>query len=180
MKKLIAMGVLGFAIAATAHAEDSANNNSGFYLGGGFASLSSDAPSDPDNYFIQAGYGFGNGWAAEVSYTDSYSDADLGTFEFEGIDINMKLSASALAAYAVYRSSGDLYFKGKLGYIDAEMEVTGSAMGESASESASETDFAYGVGGGYSFGAHAFELEYTTTGDDVNWDIITLGYKYQF
>jgi outer membrane immunogenic protein len=180
MKKLITSGILGLAISATAQAEDTTGNSSGFYLGGGVASLSTDAPSDPDNYFFQAGYSFGGGWAAEFLYTDSYSDADLGTFEVEDIDVNAKLSASAMGLYAVYRSAGDLYFKGKLGYIDAEMTITASAMGESASESASETDFSYGIGGGYAFGAHALELEYTTTGDDINWDIISFGYKYQF
>jgi outer membrane immunogenic protein len=180
MKKLITAGILGLAISAIAQAEDTTGNSSGFYLGGGIASIGTDAPSDPDNYFFQAGYSFSGGWAAELLYTDSYNDADLGTFEFDGIDIDMTLSASAIAAYAVYRSSGDLYFKGKLGYIDAEMELSGSAMGESASETESETDYSYGIGGGYSFGAHALELEYTTTGDDINWDIITFGYKYQF
>jgi hypothetical protein len=170
MKKVLFSSLIALTAATNVYAQDQLDNE-GFYVGGGLVSLNIPDVSEPKNYFLQAGYAFGNGFSAEAAYSDSYSDGTETAF-----DVDVDTSASTKAIYAAYRSTGPFYWKAKLGYLDAEF--TASASGFSVS--ASESDTSYGVGAGYAFGAGSVELEYTTTGDKVDWDLITLGYKHQF
>lgn len=170
----------------------------GFYVGGGFNTVDTDTDlPEPDNYFLQVGYGFSENWSAELQYSDSYKD---GSFTEEtsvyvpeldtvlDIEIDGDISFKTSAIFLAYRSSGNFYWKSKAGFIDAEMTISGTGtttfegetIREGTSESASESGWAAGLGVGYSFGSSAVELEYATSDDKVGVDSISLGFNYWF
>lgn len=170
----------------------------GFFLGGGINTVdtNSDIP-EPDNYFVNLGYGFTENWSFELQYSDSYKDGSSNEMfemyieeigDFVDVDAKTDLSVQMTSAFLAYRSTGDFYWKAKAGYMDAKVtaDVTatvsfeGESFAESASESASESAWAAGVGFGYSFGSSAIELEYLTTDDKIEIDSIALSYNYWF
>src|SRR5687768_7671536 len=111
-----------------------------------------------------------------VAGYDLYVDQMMGTFSVEG-EFTTTLSdgditgggdwdVDTLAVFGTYRSPGDLYFKGKLGYLDQDIKRVGGTT--TTIPNADSSDFAYGVGGGWRLDrASSLELEYTVASDEL-------------
>lgn len=106
--------------------------------------------------------------SAEGELTTTISDGDVtGGGDWD---------ADTLAVFGTYRSAGDLYFKGKLGYLDQDIKQAGSTA---AIPNADGSGFAYGLGGGWRMDrASSLELEYTVASDELTF--ISVGYKRHF
>ncbi len=97
---------------------------------------------------VQLGYEFVDLIAVDVAleaeYSTSLSDAEgpAGDYSYEHKGL-----------FASVRSIGPVYFIGRVGYIDAEIDQAGGAVSDSGA--------AYGVGIGFSAGVR-WELEWTT------------------
>ncbi len=198
MLKKVLPTAMALVLASGVCAAQTEQSKKGFFLGGGINTIDTDSDiPEPDNYFIQAGYGFSENWSVELQYSDSYKDASVSEeFEmyFEEVDdfVDVKaktdISVQTTAAFLAYRSTGPFYFKAKAGFMDAEItfdttatvSYEGESASESGSESASESGWAAGAGVGYSFGSSAIELEYLTTDDKIEIDSIALSYNYWF
>ncbi len=73
-----------------------------------------------------------------------------------------RIDVDSMAVYGTYRSSGDLYFLGKIGI--ASLDGAGD----------SETGISYGLGGGIAVGNNlSFEAEYTVLDSDVSFFGVT-------
>lgn len=89
-------------------------------------------------------------------------------------------TTSSMALFAAYRTSGPVYFKGRLGYMQVSLEQdfyipdAGSPTGFTLDATAEddESGFAYGLGGGMMFGNYRLELDYTVV------KLETAGFKY--
>jgi hypothetical protein len=121
-----------------------------------------DDVGDGDAIGVNLGYGFGNGWSIELDILTGDVDA--------GVDVDVDTKA----VYGVYRSSGEGYFLGKIGYADGEASVTGF--------SADDTGLSYGFGGGYRFtDSFSLEGEYTVFDfDDIEGNIIAATARFHF
>ncbi len=168
----------------------------GFFLGGGINTIDTNSEiPEPDNYFIQAGYGFSENWSVELQYSDSYKDgslredyeiyiAEINNYVY--VDIKADISFQTTAAFLSYRTMEPFYFKAKAGYMDVKVTfdgtTTASYVGGSFNEPRfrAESGWAAGAGVGYSFGSSAIELEYLTTDDKIEIDSIALSYNYWF
>lgn len=154
-KKLLGVAVLG-ALSTGALAQEE-----GITLGAKLAfdvSVDTDfGDFDGDGFGINAGYGFGNGVSAEIEFISG---------EIDDVDADFDL----MAIYGTYRSNGDAYFLGKLGYADGELETL------------DDTGLSYGIGGGYRFNEQfSVEGEYTMFDfDDIDADMIAIGARYHF
>ncbi len=154
------LGALFATLMSTAIADTNSNHSerNGFYGGGtlGFMAVDVDNVDPLFNAGLQVGYHFNDGFAVEAQYTDSMSgdsyDVNYG-YGSRSIDIDIR----TLAAYAVYRSPGSVYFKGRAGVLN---EKIGSM---------SDTGLSAGVGIGFKAGdSAAFEIEATVIEQDVN------------
>jgi hypothetical protein len=128
---------------------------------------------DANSVGLVAGYKFFDGasgsLAVEGEYTNS-SSADITVLGVTG-----KWDIDTLAVYLAYRSGGDLYLKGKIGYLDEEISASIAGFGISGSDSG----LSVGIGGGWKIGANsALELEYTMIEEDVNF--LSLGVNFSF
>lgn len=144
-----------------------------FYLGLKVGSMMVDVSGFDDASAVGfvAGYKFfdnaGGSVAIEGEYNDS-SSADIKGFP-------AKWDIRTVAVYLAYRSAGDLYFKGKAGYLDEK--VTASGFGTTIS--GSDSGLSVGVGGGWKMGKQAaLELEFTIIEEDVNY--LSLGVIFSF
>lgn len=128
-----------------------------------------DGLDDATNGGILVGYSFGN-FAIETEYTSALSKGDATIFGLTG-----EWDVDTFAVYSVYRSSGNIYFKGKIGFLSED--VTINVAGISVSES--ESGGSYGVGVGWHIvDSSSLEVEYTIVEADVNF--LSLGYNYHF
>ena len=90
-------------------------------------------------------------------------------------NVTGKWDIDTLAVYLAYRSGGDLYLKGKIGYLRENINV--SIVG--ASISGSDNGLSAGIGGGWKLGKKAaLELEYTIIEQDANF--ISVGVNFSF
>lgn len=197
LKKVLPTAV-ALVLASGVCAAQTEQSKLGFFLGGGINTIdtNSDIP-EPDNFFVQAGYGFSENWSVELQYSDSYKDGSVNEdFEVyvaeinDYVDTNAKvdLSFQTTSVFVAYRSTGSFYWKAKAGFMDAQATADvkataryqGQSFTESSSESTSESGWAAGAGVGYSFGSSAIELEYLTTDDKIEIDSIALSYNYWF
>lgn len=105
-------------------------------------------------------------------------EGELTTTIVDGdIDGGGDWDVDTLAAYGVYRSLGEIYFKGKAGVHRQDIKRAGGTVGPIPD--AKDTTFAVGIGGGWRIDrASAFEVEYTAGSDDL--DFISLGYVFRF
>ncbi|MBI3545191.1 MAG: porin family protein [Gammaproteobacteria bacterium] len=107
--------------------------------------------------------------AIEGEYTTS-SSADINVLGFKG-----KWDIDTWAAYLAYRIGGDMYFKGKVGYLNEDINV--DIVG--ANISGSDSGLSVGIGVGWKLGKkNALELEYTVIEQDVNF--VSLGVNFSF
>jgi outer membrane immunogenic protein len=202
-------------------------------LGYGIVKLSdAEGFSNPKNGSLTLGYSFTENWAIEGQFSSSltegtFSESDtMDTtadtrrgFMSQGftaiqaaaaiktatttVETRTDLSVDAPGIFGVYRTSGDLYAKVKMGAVSLKTTAAFSTVAASAvivdssnkstvvtlpasslsefNESTSETstEFSVGVGAGYKFAKKfAVELEYVRFSDEV--DVYSLGVNYAF
>ena len=99
-----------------------------------------------------------NGFSAEADLNLGIIDGELGK--------NDDYNINSIAAYGVWRSQGDIHFKGKLGlgYWDDDLD--------------NDFNLTYGVGVGFVMGNGILDVEWTQVNDYV--DYITVGYTLPF
>lgn len=194
-KKAIPTAMILLSVSATCVAENE-EAKIGFFAGGGINSVkfARDLP-DPDNYFLQLGYGFTENWSAELQYSDSYNEGSSSqvmtsfipeTGSMFNINMDLETTHKVLSAFLAYRSSGDFYWKAKAGFMDSDTTFTahgsttheGEVIRKHGSSSWSESGWAAGIGAGYGFASSSIELEYITSDDEI--DSVALGYNYWF
>lgn len=169
-KTLIFALCAGLTFSATAQAADSP-----LYLGlkAGKVMIDISAYDDANSTGLVLGYKISDNadgsLAVEGEYTKS-STADITVLGIKG-----EWDVDTLAVYLAYRSGGDLYFKGKVGYLNEDINV--NIVG--ATISGSDSGMSYGVGGGWKLGKKAaLELEYTVIEEDANF--VSLGVNFNF
>ena len=102
-------------------------------------------------------------WGAEIQLTNS--DIDI-TVDGETVESDYK----TVAAYAVFRTRGDAYFKARAGLLREEIETN----------FASETDtgFSAGIGAGVRVSIINLEAEFTVLEEDAN--LFSIGASINF
>ena len=164
-------GAVAPALPAVQAEADSPKATDGPYIGikGGPLNISRDLPFN-NGYSLGALFGFDfpeSDFAFETVVTTTV-DSPTGTSDSVG-----DLDVFTLGFYGVYRTPGDLYFKGKAGlvyeYLNVDfrsLPLEGDAIGLSL-----------GLGGGYRFNeALRLELEYTALEADIA--LFSLGLLY--
>lgn len=163
MKKyLIGVLALGFASAA---AGTDVHSQQGGFLGVKAGVMQVDIQDgtgidldNSTNFGLFAGYVGENGLGFELEYTQPTSESDTGipsvTYELR-----------TMAAYGTFRSEGNIYLKGKAGYLRENIKISGP--GGSVSEN--ESGLSLGAGVGFMLGSSRLELEYTIIESDVNY-----------
>jgi hypothetical protein len=154
----------------------SAVANGGLYGGVQYGILTSE-DADMGNIGLTAGGVISDYLSIEGTYTFTISEEDLGG----GVD----LSSSSIGVFAVFKSQGDFYGKGRVGFskVDFDMEILGFTFTDDAS------GLAFGAGIGVKVGAGAIEIEYTKLPDldtfqgipvDASNDFLSVGYVKSF
>lgn len=107
--------------------------------------------------------------SVEGDFTTTISDGDIsGGGEWD---------ADTLAAYAAYRTAGDVYLKVKAGYLNQDIKGTGA--GAANISHADDSGFSYGAGAGWRLNHKSgFEIEYTVASDQLTF--ISLNYLTRF
>lgn len=152
---LVVAGALATPAAAMAQSA-----SQGLYFGG-TAGIMKPHGSDNDNGLTiggRVGKYLQNGFAAEADLNLGVVDGEIGN--------NNDYNIHSVAAYGVWRSQGDIHFKGKLGlgYWDDDFD--------------NDFNLTYGVGVGFVMGNGTMDIEWTQINDYV--DYITVGYTLPF
>lgn len=145
---LVSLGICAFSVSAIADEKGS------FSLGVKLGQMDVDVDGADGNSAtgLNLGYALSENWALELEIIQ-------GGFEVTGFG---DFDIDTMAIYGTYRSSGDGYFLGKVGYLNEDIEGT------------SDSGASFGIGGGYRFtDAFAVEAEYTIIESDVNLLAIT-------
>lgn len=123
------------------------------------------------------GYQWGLGGAGSIAVEGEFSTAlsagDM-TITGPGGSITGEWEVQTLAIYAAYRSAGDLYFKGKIGFLDEDVDLT---LGGTTTN-ASDTGMSLGLGAGWNIGTGGIEAEYTIIEEDVSF--FSIAYHHYF
>ena len=148
---------------ATAPQSNNAPGQSGNYFGAkaGILNISRDLPfSNWGSVGFLFGHDFpGNPVSLEVETTLPVSSADVDTPGFSDLDV------FTLGAYGVYRSDGDLFFKGKLGMVYEYLSIGGGSFGPIEGDA---INLSAGVGLGYRLNdTMTLEAEYTSLEADI-------------
>ncbi|MCG8434964.1 MAG: porin family protein [Gammaproteobacteria bacterium] len=143
-----------------------------------------DFSTDPAlNIGLAIGRDLGNprAWAFELEYSQSVSDGEVeietvcppvvGTPCTPGTETS-DFDFKTLSAYLVWRSRGDVYFKGKLGYSENKFDIDGTSD-EDLFTDAGDDDYSVGIGFGLRSG---WEVELVRYTDDVL--TLSVGYRY--
>ncbi|GAB2887737.1 outer membrane beta-barrel protein [Microbulbifer echini] len=152
IRSLVAVVVLACSTAVQAE---------GAYVGAVFGVMNTDVSGDdsPLNAGIRAGYSWNSGWGLETELTNSVVEGEF-NYHYWGAE-NYSLATQAI--YATYRSEGDIYLKGRLGYLREELEI--DHFGEYSDSGASA-----GIGAGFKLTERVlFETEYTFIESDVDY-----------
>ncbi len=152
---------------------------------GPFAGISyglvSSEEADTGNLGFVAGHSLDEGFGFEVFYLQALSD-DGATISGVSGDI----STDTWGLLGVYKTAGDIYFKGKFGYGVARIEFD---VDDASDFKDSASGFALGLSVGTTIGPGDLELSYTTLPDigefsegnvsvDANTDIIAVTYLW--
>lgn len=125
------------------------------------------AGSDPGvNGSVQLGYEIFDLIAADIAI-----EAELSTSLADGEVLNADASLETLGVYASLRTAGPVYFIGRIGQVDAEVDAGGVTFDDS--------NISMGAGIGFSTAGLRWEVEYTTyevENTDINY--ITLGLSF--
>lgn len=125
------------------------------------------------NAGIVLGYEFvpDYGLGVEAEFTTTVSDG-----EFSYLNVSGDWDTDTQAIYLVARPGTDTaYFKAKVGYMNSD--VSASALGVSVD--GDDSDFSWGLGGGYNFTQNiSAEVEWTEIQDDVSGWSGGVNYKF--
>lgn len=136
--------------------------------------------ADTENLGFVAGHSGEEGFGFEVFYLKAQSDDSVASSGFSG-----DVSTDTWGIFGVYKSAGDIYFKGKagIGVINIEVDIDG---GSTISDSAA--DLAFGIAVGATVGPGDLELTYTTfpsfgefddlNDTDADADVIAVNYLW--
>lgn len=169
-KKLISALCLGIGLSGPVMAAESP-----WYAGikAGTMSVDVSAYEDATSMGLILGYRLSDNSSGSLAVEGEYTNSSSENITVLGI--SGKWDVDTLAVYLAYRTGGDLYFKGKIGYLNEDVNVNIAG----ASISGSDSGASYGIGGGWKFGkTNAVELEYTIIETDV--DFISLGVNFGF
>ncbi|MBZ2189964.1 porin family protein [Alcanivorax sp. JB21] len=120
---------------------------------------------DSTNIGFYTGYVGQSGLGFELEYTQPTSKTDTGV-------PSVKYELRTLALYGTFRSDGNIYLKGKAGYLREDVKFSGP--GGSASDK--ESGMSLGGGVGFMLGSSRLELEYTIIESDVNY--LSIGFIF--
>ncbi|WP_299941424.1 outer membrane beta-barrel protein [uncultured Microbulbifer sp.] len=141
----------------------------GAYIGGVFGVMNTDVGDEsPLNAGFRGGYTWNSGWGIEAEFTGSVVDGELVDFGYDPfrgrVDRGtVDYSISTQAVYATYRTQGDIYFKGRFGYLNEEVDVKSFGNG-------SDSGASVGVGAGFNLVENiSFEAEYTLIEEEVDY-----------
>ena len=167
MNKTAYVAIVALGASLLANSAHAARDSLYFGVKAGKMSISEPSFSSPTNAGLNIGYAFSSqpNLAVEFEYTVTYIDGEFGRQHWD-------ISTSAF--YGVYRSSGDIYFKGKLGYLHEAINAMGyfNALDD-------ESGISYGIGVGTHVGeSSSIELEFTSIETRV--DFLSIGYLYHF
>ena len=162
LRHLSAAALVAITVTLPVHADP------GPYFGfkGGFM----DADADGHDRALAAGGVIGYRFFDDTRGSGSL-EVDLSTTVQDGdIDGGGDWDAMVLGAYFAYRSVGEVYFKGKVGFADQDVDGSGAVKDDTA--------FSFGVGGGWQINRKAaLEVEYTVY-DDLSF--FSVGYITRF
>ena len=131
-----------------------------------------DADSDPGAAFgAGIGYAFSDAWSAELEFVTGSAKT---TFSGPGGTVSADIDVGTFAAYAAWRSSGQIYFSGRLGVrrSDVSSDVEGAPDD-------SDTGASFGAGLGYRLAERlSVEATYTLIGSDVSWLLLSGRYAF--
>lgn len=120
--------------------------------------------SSPSSIGVMLGYRFDSvlhGLSAEFELTRGVNSGEV-----SGLDLDVE----SQGVYVAYQTSGRLYLKGRLGFMNAALDA-----GVLSEDEGGET---YGVAAGYRFSPFAIELDVTSIDDDVTF--LSLGVLYSW
>ncbi len=169
----IAVLVITLIVAPLAQAE-------GPFAGITYGQVSTD-DADTGNLGFVTGYSPDAGFGYEVFYLKTISEDSV-----SNSNRSADISIDTWGIFGVYKSTGDIYYKGKIGYgvVSVDFDADGNS---STSDSAS--DFAFGLAVGTTVGPGDLELSYTILPDlgifddvdidiDTDVDIIAINYLW--
>ncbi|WOX04544.1 porin family protein [Microbulbifer pacificus] len=164
-----------FAVAALVCCSAAAQASEGGYWGGVGGIMNVDIDGDnPFNAGVRAGYNWASGWGVEGELTGSLADGKA-EYRYWGGNYGVDYSITTLAAYGTYRSSGQIYFKGKLGVLSETVKF--SDDGDSYSES--DSGLSLGLGAGFNLSDNLnLEAEYTVVEEDVGFFSGSLVFRF--
>ena len=164
MKKIAIFGIV--AALGSANVALAANSPFEFGVKGGLMMNDVSGFDSAMNAGVVVGYPINDAVTVEGEFTTSLSDG--------GTDISgVNWSVQTLAVYGVFKSKGDTYFKGKLGYLNESVSID---TGYGFSVGGDDSGLSYGIGGGMKLGSGSLEVEYTIIEADVNF--LSIGYKF--
>lgn len=112
---------------------------------------------------VNVGYEFTSNWTAELEYIKGSVDV-IGSLQSVTADVG------TLAGYATFRSSGDWYFVGKIGFVSYTLT-------SDITEDEAQSGLTYGIGGGYRLQPNLnVELGYTIVATDTSWILLSAKY----
>lgn len=185
---LIAFAALGLTAAMAAQADV----QPGFYAGAslgttkidddGFDDIDFDFDDSDVGFKVFGGYSISQNFAVEVSYFDLGEASGHFDDGFDSVDFDVGVSGFNVSAVGVLPVSDMFSLFGKIGYasydIDAHVDVAGFGSG---SDSQSESDLTYGIGGALSFGQFAVRLEYEAINvDNGDANMLSVGGVFRF
>ncbi|WP_226642551.1 porin family protein [Microbulbifer variabilis] len=140
------------------------------YIGGVAGLVDINVSGDnPLNGGVRVGYIWNSGFGIEAELTDSLVEGEQSPRPY-GDRFDYSFETQAL--YVTYRTQGDVYFKGRLGYSHEEMDV--KYLG-----GPSESGVSAGVGAGFKLAKNVdFEAEYTFLDSDVDYWSGSLIYRF--
>jgi outer membrane immunogenic protein len=149
-RHVVTAGLVALAISAPVHADV------GPYFGvkGGFM----DIDAGGHDKALAAGGVFGYRFFDDARGSGALETEAVLTVKDGDIDGGGDWEAMTIALYFAYRSIGEVYFKGKAGFVDQDIDGT-NAVGD-------DTTFSFGIGGGWQVDRKsALEVEYTAYDD---------------
>ncbi len=164
---IMALGLLGYSSMSIA---DVGDVSGGLKLGQTLISDLLDIPgvSQDDGlaFGVNIGYTFAPNLTAEFEYV-------TGGTEFSGNAGSIDADVDSTSIYAAYRSSGPLYFVGRIGVTSVKVSIDGFG-------SESDSGLSYGLGGGYRLMPNlTLEADYTMVDQDTDWLMLSVRYDVQ-
>lgn len=166
MKAAALCATIALLSSTTSFAQERQTN--GFYIGlqAGTVDVDVDEPGVDVDDGSAIGFTIGyvpDMWGAEFQITDSNIDI---TVDDETVESDYR----TMAAYAVFRTRGDAYFKARAGLLREEIKTSFSTE--------TDTGFSAGIGAGISVSIINFEAELTVLEQDAN--LFSIGASINF